>query len=300
MRFTLVFLFIVSVISSATAQITDTLGYHEFYTGTPVLYTSPNGGYAFGNNGYGDKAKAQTYVDTMSFVLRGALLDFGAVSYSSMDSSSVVRVSVYNNQGFGVTQYGSSDSIAPDSVLAFVDIPMYELAGANQPIAVYFNSDTLVIDNKFSVGIDLTFLNTQDTIGLISTTDGDAQGSVNAWEYSSGNIWFSVAESSYSWGLDVDLAIFPLIDRENPAGLTELTEFDFRIYPNPVNDILRIDGDLVGVELVEVFSSNGELVTQWTPQELISGCDVSAWSSGIYSMKIIYATGAGVTTLVKI
>ena len=59
-RTCLVFLMLFSVIC-VRAQVTDTLGFDEFYLGTPVLYSSPNGGYAFGNNGYGDKAKAQTY-----------------------------------------------------------------------------------------------------------------------------------------------------------------------------------------------------------------------------------------------
>jgi len=59
---------LLAVTHMGVAQVTDTLGYSDFLTGTQVLYDSPNGGYAFGNNGYGDKAKAQSYYHDQSFV----------------------------------------------------------------------------------------------------------------------------------------------------------------------------------------------------------------------------------------
>jgi len=218
---------------SSYAQVTDTLGYAEYVLGTETLYSSPNGGYAFGNNGYGDKAKAQTYSDTNSFVLREVLLIFGDVVFESQDSSSMIRVNIYDNYGEGVTSAGVSDSIAPDSVLAFVDVPVYELMDDGSFSQADFSSSDLVIFNRFSVGIDFTLLSIGDTVGLMSTTDGDAGGTLNAWELTANDVWFTVEESAYSWGLDVDLAIFPVIDENDPAGVSEKEELKWSFYPNP-------------------------------------------------------------------
>ena len=76
--------------SSCIGQVTDTLGYADFISGTETLYESPNGGFAFGNNGYGDRAKAQAFSNNESFVVKEVYLDFGCVEFGSVDSSSSI------------------------------------------------------------------------------------------------------------------------------------------------------------------------------------------------------------------
>ncbi|MBL4585838.1 MAG: T9SS type A sorting domain-containing protein [Flavobacteriales bacterium] len=227
----LIFL-LICVNLSAYAQVTDTLGYSEFFSGTDTLYESPNGGFAFGNNGYGDKAKAQTYSDTNSFVLREVWMLFGEVSFGSGDSASVIHVNVYENRGVGVSA-STSDSVAPSSILGSVDIPIHQLLDDGNFSIADFTNTTLVIYEPFSVGIDMSDISPGDTVGLISTTDGDAGGSSNAWEKTANDVWFTVDHATFSWGLDVDLAIFPVIDENDPAGISEKSELEWSIYPNP-------------------------------------------------------------------
>lgn len=223
---------------TAIAQDT-TLGYTEYLQGTPILYTSPNGGYAFGNNGYGDKAKAQSYTYQDPLLLKEVLLLFGDVIFASGDSSSTVRVNVYDNVGQGVTSIGISDSIAPDGILASIDLAVHELLDDGNFTHADFAGIMLEVDERFSVGIDLTMLSVGDTVGLMSTTDGDAAGSFNAWELAANDTWFTIEDPTFSWGLDVDLAIFPVF--ENPNGVSEFPEeVPWSIYPNPSIESVRV------------------------------------------------------------
>ena len=87
---------------SGFSQIVDTLGIIEYRNGTPTLYTSPNGGFAFGNNGYNDRVKAQTFQVENPVTLTEVLIEFGAVIYSSANPESVVNVNIYDNYGSGI------------------------------------------------------------------------------------------------------------------------------------------------------------------------------------------------------
>lgn len=299
MRFLMLLLW-VSMSFTAHAQVTDTLGYDDenYLSGTEVLYESPNGGYAFGNNGYGDKVKAQTYVNEESFVLRQVLLRFGAVEYNSSDPSSAVRISVYDNYGTGITSLGVSDSIAPDSVLASVTIPITALVENDFSVAD-FTSETVVIYDRFSVGIDLTELAPGDTVGLYSTTDGDAEGSFNAWELTANEVWFTVEDGIYSWDLDVDLAIFPVIDEADPAGLPEFSADEWNIGPNPTKAHARVSLPNGRGHSVEMMNTNGQVIFQRDNVAHKLDVDLSEYPSGFYLIRVMSEDGVGVKRLVK-
>lgn len=269
------------------AQVTDTLGYTEFMMGTPVLYESPNGGFAFGNNGYADRAKAQSYVHENPFVLREVLVQFGAVDFQSGDSTSSVRVNVYDNLGHGITSFGEADSIAPDSILGFVDVPVYQLLDDGNFTTASFAHDTLAILSRFSVGIDLTHMNSADTVGLVSTTDGDAIESFNAWELTATGNWFTVEESAYSWGLEVDFAIFPVIDENDPAGISDLEFDEISIFPNPCKDILYIARTVSRDSRMIIFDALGKEVRHITLDRTSSSIDVSELPTGFYHYSLV-------------
>jgi hypothetical protein len=277
---------LLAVAQIGVAQVTDTLGYAEFMEGTSVLYDSPNGGYAFGNNGYNDKAKAQSYYHNQSFVLKKVLLLFRDVIFESADSSSVVRVNVYDNNGVGVTSLGVSDSIAPDSVLGFVDIPVYQLLDDGSFTEVSFDYDTIVIRDRFSVGIELTMMSSGDTVGLVSTTDGDAMGTFNCWEQTTDGDWFTVEHPVYSWGLDVDLAIFPVIDEDDPAGINRLERNQLSIYPNPCFDQLVILDSEIKSGQLRIFDATGRQTKAMQYSQMNRTLDVSNLQAGIYSIAI--------------
>ena len=272
---------LICVCEMTFAQATDTLGYADFLTGTQALYDSPNGGYAFGTNGYQDQAKAQTYTNDQSFVLKKALILFGDVVFGG-DSTSSIRVNVYDNSGVGITSLGMSDSIAPDSVIAFIDVPTYELLDDGSFTEVEFLDDTIVIQSRFSIGVDFTNLNVADTVGLFSTTDGDAAGTYNAWELTAAGDWFTVEESAFSWGLQVDFGIFPVIDEDDPAGIGQLERKQLSMYPNPCIDIISISNSDLRINRAKIFDSAGREVLSYSFDASTNTIDVSELESGIY------------------
>lgn len=266
------------------AQVTDTLGWHTFHGGTTELYLSPNGGYAFGNNGYGDRVKAQSFWHPESYVLRGALLRFGAVVNSSGDPASAIRVSVYNNAGSGIGLYGVMENLAPDSVLAYKDIPVSELPMDGSYFEVDLSDSSIVVFDRLSIGIDLTYLAVGDSVGLYSTTDGDAEQDQEAWEQDADGDWFTVV-SPYSWGLDVDLAIFALIDVNDPAGIDE-HHSDVTLWPNPTSGPITVSLPQSGPWQVDILSADGRTVHRNMTFSEQFTMNLSNLARGVYLMRI--------------
>ncbi len=287
------------------AQVSDTLGWDNFMNGTETLYQSPISGYAFGNNGYGDKAKAQTFSDSGAFVLKGAVLKFGIVDFASQDSASSILVNVYLNGGLGVTLTSNTDSIAPDSIIATRELPVYELIEGDYT-NVDFSSEEIGFSSnqEFSIGVAFDNLSSGDTVGLVSTTDGDAASAANAWELTSNNNWIAVAHPSYSWNLDVDLGIFAVIDRNDPAGIVNQVSIEsLSVYPNPTDDLLFVKSYAFtnqGVVGVDVCNSLGQIV--WSQQGILNhseALNLSDLSTGMYFIRIFSNDRVGATTFIK-
>lgn len=255
MKNALIVLLCVGFALSGFAQELDTLGWETFNNGIPTLYASPNGGYAFGNNGYGDKAKAQSFISSESVEVHGALVDLGFVQFDSGDSTSYVAVNLYRNDSLGITVLSNTDSVAPGTLWASDTIFVYQLDTLNGLLRVNFEPDTLIFneEERFSVGVDLSGMVAGDTLGVNSTTDGDALGADNAWELTSAGQWIVIAQPAYSWNLDVDLGIFALTVAVEPAGLLENELRSFNVYPNPTARYLNIESNTIcsnGCQLV--------------------------------------------------
>ncbi|WP_290627531.1 M14 family metallopeptidase [Altibacter sp.] len=88
------------------------------------------------------------------------------------------------------------------------------------------------------------------------------------------------------------------IVEEGVLGLPNLSEEDFKIYPNPVQDILHITTNTVNYN-VSVFSIQGQQVLQ---SEILSGSQSINYgylASGIYVMKITSETGTHTLKIIK-
>lgn len=281
-----------SFMSFSFAQTTQTLGLDNYNEGTETLYVSPNGGYAFGVNGYDDLVKAQAFSHDNSFVLRNVQMKFGAVEFESTDSSSSVIVNVYRCNEAGITISGLVDSIAPGSVLASDTIPVYELEDGGALTTVNFTGEAIVIypGELFAVGLDVSKLVVGDTVGLFSTTDGDAEETGNAWELTSDSNWVAIAQQAFSWNLDVDLAIFVGIDEDDPAGILDEAKSFYSLYPNPANNQLNVVFDQAinpSSTLVRVYNMLGELVDSSVEKNTNRAVvDVSTLVEGSYFIQI--------------
>ena len=286
----IVFIFLGVIIEFvANGQVTDTLGYSKYTMGNETLYESPNGGFAFGVNGYGDKAKAQEFSLDQSFVLRDVMLKFGAVEFNSGDSSSSVMVNIYNWGGPGVTMFSASDSVAPDSIVASVEIPVYELTDDGSYSIADFSSESIVFqaNERFFVSVEFGSVAVGDTLGLFSTSDGDGEEAYNSWELTAANSWVVIAQTAFSWNLDLDLAIFPRVDVNDPAGLESIDVSELvSVYPNPCAEFLevkQVDRKFDSGRL-DIYSSTGQLITSQVINPQGNRIDFRALSSGIYSI----------------
>jgi hypothetical protein len=265
------------------AQVTDTLNWERFQEGTATLYTSPNGGYIFGKNGYGDRAKAQTFAHTESHVLRAALMQFGTVTFSSGDPESKLRVYVYANNGIGRTTNGMVVN-APDSVLAFKDVPMSSLPTDGSLFEVDLSDSSLAFFGMFSIGIDLTMLAEGDTVALMSTTDGDGENRQAVWELEANGEWITVL-TAFSWELDVDLAIFPLVDVNDPLNVPDLT-VDARLFPNPTTDLLTLHIGFRSHWQAQLMGMDGRIMKTFSFTDDKATVDMSELPSGVYVLRV--------------
>tara|TARA_B100000524_G_scaffold155230_1_gene78620 strand:- start:1184 stop:2143 length:960 start_codon:yes stop_codon:yes gene_type:complete len=72
------------------------------------------------------------------------------------------------------------------------------------------------------------------------------------------------------------------INWEAPVGISETTQTDYQIYPNPVNNVLTIEGPS---GLITATNINGKLVTQRT-HNIQSNIDFSKLPAGVYILNI--------------
>jgi hypothetical protein len=241
---------------------TDTLMPTSFTTGTPVLYSvtpTYGGGYVVGTNGYGDLAKAQLFYVDEPYNIEGCLVWVGAKEIAGTPNTT--KFVVYAANGTGEAESGTVNT-APGTELASVTVSMSELdTSLSLANAHVFTLTTPVpVTDMYYVGMDFT--NTyDDTLGIVSTTDGDALGTELAWEQWDDGTWYSILAA---WPLDFDLGFFPIVDM-TPDNIqtSPINGVICNIYPNPAYGVTIIEYQLTqsssNVE-INILDVTGKLV----------------------------------------
>lgn len=85
------------------------------------------------------------------------------------------------------------------------------------------------------------------------------------------------------------------INWEAPVGISEVIEADYKIYPNPVNDILRIEGP---AGILSIASINGKEVIVRS-HNLQSNINFSALPAGVYVLSINTTNGTVTKRIIK-
>lgn len=88
--------------------------------------------------------------------------------------------------------------------------------------------------------------------------------------------------ANYNWGQVEDYTINVL----DLLGAEDYTENKIRYYPNPVENIMNIESDLLLTEVI-VYDVFGKVVFETTPGASIVQMDLSFLSSGIYLAKVV-------------
>lgn len=229
------------IVSNPAIQATDTL-FGNFFNGTPALYKAQAviPGYASGNNSFGDLAKVQVFsLDTIAAV-EGAIIWMGYKNHTSGNPNSNFNVNLYDLKSTATGQGASALKLSPDSIIRTKNVLLSDIDTSS----VYENGANVVIfntpayfDTLFAIGFDFRGLSQGDTIACYTTSNGDADSTENAWEQVADSSWSTMLNN---WGLDVDFAIFPIID----GTLTSINNqpvYNTSVYPNPAIDMVNIN-----------------------------------------------------------
>ena len=217
----------------------DTLGLCAYDTVAKAIYRDQLGGYAVGTNFFGDLAKAQEFQfdDSIRYNIRKVLFYFGAKKTAVPDSFLIINI--YKIDSLGYTA-NSTTRACPDTILAsrklYLD-SIDTIAGHATIVDFQWGVST---KGKFAVGFDMSHLDTADRVGLYSSKDSTAGKTELAWEKQGNGRWYSLLRS---WPLDVNLAIFPIVDK-TAIGIAENTASKIdalHLLPNPANGLLQIN-----------------------------------------------------------
>ena len=262
-----------------------------------ALFINPLGGYICGNSIYKIRTKAQKF-----YYENGVLKQVAFLIRKKTQAvfPGVIRAGVYNVD----PMTGAPDSLLAHSsffpvgnIKSFINVDSAD----NHTIVTF--QDSVQLPDTFFVGLDLTFLApgdssqgiTGDTIGLWSTREGCFSGEQLAWEEDSAGVWhpFNDGTTSSSWGLDIDMAIFPIGNFVSDTiidGIVQKELVTVNVYPNPADDYVVFKGDWRQAESqIDLFGIDGETVLTKTVQWDDSGSFILQTGhlpSGIYLFEI--------------
>lgn len=212
-----------STIAASNQQLvaTDTVSAgFDWANANPLLQgvvLTAGGGYVVGTNGYGDEQKAQVFSLGTPAVISGALYWFGAKTVTT--SNSIVKMRVYNIDDMGNStsspDASTFDTPCPGTAAVSDDVPLSQVDTSSSLETAYIHmfSTPVYRAGDFAIGFDVTGVNFAggDTIGLVTTSDGEANSSIGdyTWEQWSDGSWHSL---EVAWPLFLEMGIFAIVE----------------------------------------------------------------------------------------
>ena len=265
----------------------DTIVQTNFANGTPIIYGATSG-YISGSNNFGDKEKAQKFDVTSPVYVQDVIVWFGAKSYVSGNANSKVTVNLRQANGTGTASSGTVNT-APGTIVASKDILITRIDTSGFFNIVRFTAP-VQFTADYAVGVNFSGLGTNDQVGIVSSTDGDANLTELAWEMWSDNAWHSML-SAWTTAIngDIDLGIFPIECANLVTGVEEVSN-DFMLFPNPATEELTIVCESIvhsPQSMVNILSATGQLVYFSNLTSQISHLDISNLAGGIYFVQVV-------------
>jgi hypothetical protein len=206
---------------------------------TFVMIADSNGGYVLGTNSYHDVCKAQAFRVDTGYIVEGAMFWFGCKKVLTGDSVRFVLWKMDSLQGYTMA---GDEQPSPGTELASVMSCMNDVDTASllQNAFVVMFPAPVTISEDYLLGFDMSGLTT-DSIGLMSTSNGEGGGNELVWEkWSLNGTWHTLQSSG--WGfpalLDIDAMILPIVDMSS-AGTGEvlhINSLSCQIWPNPAKE----------------------------------------------------------------
>jgi len=119
-------------------------------------------------------------------------------------------------------------------------------------------ANPLYTDSNFAIGIDFDQIRMLDTIAIYTNKDGDAGGREQSWEQDASGNWYTL---KYNWPLNVDFAIFPIVNTSVGIDVLVSKTKSITIWPNPSQDgDVNINIPFSEIKSLQVYSSNLQLL----------------------------------------
>jgi len=290
----------------------DTIGPSSFYsTGANcqitnyVIDTSAGfpGGFTCGDNVYGDKEKAQYFYPGYywnggiygNITVTDVLFLFSQKGLENLvnatSSASIYSATQFPSAGPGAS-LGTSATLTTNQIDTTGNFTDYHFS---TPVAVpgaFFASLVLPVG---------------DTVGLYSSVDGCVEADTLAWEKWSDNSWnpFDLAAASNGWGIEIDMAIFPVLSVTFNAGVLNTADINLHpVFPNPASHEATLNFALRNNRQVtiEVYDMSGKMVASLNEGLMKAGIynktiDVNQLSNGVYMVSINAGTSKAISKL---
>lgn len=248
------------------------------------IYPATDSGYVTGNNQYGDLQKAQFFsLHQMGYSAPAYVqsVQVKAGHKSTVNGTGVVYVNVYavDTNGF-----------IPGELLATsqgLTLGQIDASGVGNTFSF---DQPFVVQDSFFVSVVLP-ISTGDTIAILSTADGCRAYSGWSWEQWSNEAWHSILNS---WLVDIDLAIFPVLDLPFNVGIQPepSNTSSANVFPNPATGFanIRFYANEKGIAEISLYNAMGELL-QHQSNNLMVGehhqiIDLTGIPNGSYFIKV--------------
>jgi hypothetical protein len=235
-------------------------------------------GYVFGTNTDNDLAKGQVFWLEEEIALEGAIFWFPHVEYGG----GTLTFRVWDMSSGGVGEVLASKTVSIGDIVPAENFEEAFHLSFDEP--VYVSGD-------YMVGFVMDDVAGSE-LALAASLQGEGGNLGLVYEQWNSGSWHLVLQS---WGLDVDLAIFPLKytgDVPTSAPVVEAT-VEMKLYPNPTSDFLNISSPEPMHE-VRILDMLGKVVHTAQPNSADARIDTQGFWPGIYFVQVF--TERAVTT----
>lgn len=175
--------------SAYTAYLDRATGY--------VFYNSTTGGYVIGTNDYGDTEKGVHFDFSGSSYVTGVFIWFGGKM--KIGTADTYELKLYNT---------GADSLPTGAALATETFTTDDVDTVGSNFTYIEFKNPAIISGRFAIGVEVDNATADDTIGIVSSKNGDGLGEKRGWEqWSNGTI----TSITGGWGLDLDPMIIPVV-----------------------------------------------------------------------------------------